>query len=70
VKLIKGIWDGRVRTVAGVDAVVIAVSRVPNDVLYEELKDSCKEVRRVGDALARRRTAEVIYEGEKVGREL
>jgi hypothetical protein len=67
---IRGIWDGRVRTVAGVDTVVVAVSRVPNDGLYEELKDSFKGVRRVGDALAPRRTAEVIYEGEKVGREL
>lgn len=67
---IRGIWDGRVRTVAGVDTVVIAVSRVPNDGLYEEVKDSFKEVRRPGDALAPRRTAEVIYEGEKVGREL
>ena len=51
-------------TVAGVDTVVIAVSRVPNDGLYEEVKDSFKEVRRLGDALAPRRTAEVIYEGE------
>jgi hypothetical protein len=67
---IRGIWDGRVHTVAGVDTVVVAVSRVPNDGLYEELKDSFKGVRRVGDALAPRRTAEVIYEGEKVGREL
>jgi hypothetical protein len=57
---IREIWDGRVRTVAGVDTVVIAVSRVPNDGLYEELKDSFKGVRRVGDALAPRRTAEVI----------
>ena len=32
-------------------------------------KDPSKEVRRVGDALAPRRTAEVIYEGETVGRE-
>jgi len=67
---IRGIWDSRTRAVSGVSTFVIATSRAPNNELYEEIKDLFKEVRRVGDALAPRRTAEVIYEGEKLGREL
>jgi 2,4-dienoyl-CoA reductase-like NADH-dependent reductase (Old Yellow Enzyme family) len=67
---IRGIWGGNFRTVSGVSTFVIAVSRTPNDDLYEEIKPLFKNVRRVGDALAPRRTAEVIYEGEKLGREL
>jgi hypothetical protein len=67
---IRGIWGGNTRTVSGVSTFVIAVSRAPNDELYEEIRPLLKDVRRVGDALAPRRTAEVIYEGEKLGREL
>lgn len=67
---IRSIWGGNTRTVSGVSTFVIAVSRAPNDELYEELKSLFKDVRRVGDALAPRRTAEVIYEGEQLGREL
>ncbi len=67
---IRGIWDGSTRTVAGINTFIIAVSRAPNDELHEQIKGSFKDVRRVGDALAPRRTAEVIYEGEKLGREL
>jgi hypothetical protein len=46
------------------------MSRAPNNKLYDEIKGLFKDVRRIGDALAPRRTAEVIYEGEKLGREL
>jgi hypothetical protein len=67
---IRGIWDSRTRAVSGVSTFVIATSRAPNNELYEEIKDLFKGVRHVGDALAPRRTAEVIYEGEKLGREL
>ncbi len=41
-------------------------SNIRNE-LYEEIKPLLKDVRPVGDALAPRRTAEVIYEGEKLG---
>ena len=67
---IRGIWGGNTRTVSGVGTFVIAVSRAPNDELYEESKPLFKDVRRVGDALAPRRTAEVIYESEQLGRNL
>jgi hypothetical protein len=64
------IWGGSPRTITGVDAVVIAVGRVPNDALFDEIKDSFKEVHRVGDVLAPRRPGEVIYEAEKLAREI
>jgi hypothetical protein len=64
------IWGGSPRTITGVDAVVIAMGRVPNDALFDEVKDSFKEVHRVGDVLAPRRPGEVIYEAEKLAREI
>ena len=67
---IRGIWDSHTRVVSKVSTFVVAMSRAPNNELYEEIKGLFKDVRRVGDALAPRRTAEVIYEGEKLGREL
>jgi hypothetical protein len=48
----------------------MAVGRVPNDALFDEIKDSFKEVHRVGDVLAPRRPAEVIHEAEKLAREI
>ena len=64
------IWGGSPRTITGVDALVMAVGRVPNDALLDGIKDSFKEVHRVGDALAPRRPAEVIHEAEKLAREI
>ena len=64
------IWGGSPRTITGVDALVMAVGRVPNDELFDEIKDSFKEVHRVGDVLAPRRPAEVIHEAEKLAREI
>jgi 2,4-dienoyl-CoA reductase-like NADH-dependent reductase (Old Yellow Enzyme family) len=64
------IWGGSPRMITGVDALVMAVGRVPNDALFDEIKDSFKEVHRVGDVLAPRRPAEVIHEAEKLAREI
>ena len=46
------------------------MGRVPNDALFDEIKDSFKDVHRVGDVLAPRRPGEVIYEAEKLAREI
>jgi hypothetical protein len=64
------IWGGPRRIVAGVDTVVISMMRIPNDALFNEIRESFKEVRCVGDVVAPRKPAAVIYEGEKVGREI
>jgi 2,4-dienoyl-CoA reductase-like NADH-dependent reductase (Old Yellow Enzyme family) len=63
------VWGGPARTVH-VDAVVLSLQRAPNDSLAHELEERVAHVVRIGDALAPRRTADAIYEGEKVGREL
>ena len=49
---------------------IISTMRTPNDTLFNEIHDSFKEVHRVGDVLAPRKPAAVIYEGEKLGREI
>ena len=44
--------------------------RTPHEALFNEIRDSFPEVYRVGDAVAPRKPAAVIYEGEKLGREI
>ena len=63
-------WSGRRRTIEGVSTVVLAMLRTPEDALYRNLSGRVAKLMLVGDALAPRRTVEVIYEGEKIGREL
>ena len=64
------IWGGERRTME-VDTVVIAMMRSPNDALFQEIRQSFKkELYRIGDAVAPRKLEAVIYEGEKLGREL
>jgi 2,4-dienoyl-CoA reductase (NADPH2) len=64
------IWGGAPRVISDVDTVIISVGRTPNDTLFNEIHDSFNEVHRVGDVLAPRAPAAVIYEGEKLGREI
>ena len=64
------IWGGE-RRVVEVDTVVIAMMRSPNDALFQEIRRSFKkELYRIGDAVTPRKLEAVIYEGEKLGREL
>lgn len=62
-------WGGQTRTVPA-DTVVLSMTRSPNVSLFDDLAGLIPEVQRVGDALTPRRLASLIYEGEKVGREL
>jgi NADPH-dependent 2,4-dienoyl-CoA reductase/sulfur reductase-like enzyme len=64
------IWGGAPRVISDVDTVIIAAGRTPNDTLFHEIHDRFPEVHRVGDVLAPRAPAAVIYEGEKLGREI
>jgi hypothetical protein len=64
------LWGGPKRLITDVDTVVISMMRTPNDALFNEIRGSFPDVRRVGDVLAPRKPAAVIYEGEKLGREL
>jgi 2,4-dienoyl-CoA reductase-like NADH-dependent reductase (Old Yellow Enzyme family) len=65
-----GVWGSEQRTIEGVDTVVLSLYQVANDELYHELRDSFPETYRIGDCLAPRKPAAVIYEGEKLGREI
>jgi 2,4-dienoyl-CoA reductase-like NADH-dependent reductase (Old Yellow Enzyme family) len=70
--------DGNVATVHGIwgtapeerefDTLVISTIRLPADDLYFQARDEFGEVHRVGDAVAPRSLAAVIYEGEELGR--
>ncbi len=64
------LWGGVHRFISEVDTVVISAMRTPNDGLFNEIRDSFKEVHRVGDVVAPRKPMAVIYEGEKLGREI
>jgi 2,4-dienoyl-CoA reductase-like NADH-dependent reductase (Old Yellow Enzyme family) len=52
------------------DTIVLSMTRSPNDALYQEIRSEFGEVHRVGDAVAPRRLVAVVYEAEKLGREL
>ena len=49
---------------------MLALTRTPDDALHRALHGRLPDVRRIGDALAPRRTAEVIYEGAIVAGDL
>ena len=63
------IWGGP-RVTADFDTVVIAMHKVPNADLYFALKGKVKELHRIGDCVAPRKAAAVVYEGEQLGREI
>jgi 2,4-dienoyl-CoA reductase-like NADH-dependent reductase (Old Yellow Enzyme family) len=64
------VWSGETRVVAEVDTLVLSLMRVPDDGGLAEIRAAFPDVRAVGDVVAPRRTSELIYEGERVGREL
>ena len=63
------IWGGA-RTTTEFDTVVIAMHKAPNAELYFALKGRVAELHRVGDSVAPRKPAAIIYEAEKLGREI
>ena len=63
------IWGGP-RVTADFDTVVIAMHKAPNADLYFALKGKVKELHRIGDCVAPRKAAAVVYEGEQLGREI
>jgi hypothetical protein len=56
--------------VSGVDTVVLAMMKSPVDELYFTVRDLHPEVHRVGDAVAPRKLEALMYEAEKLGREI
>lgn len=70
VGLVDGWAQAASRRVDGVATVVLSLLRTPDDALYRQLAPALSDVRLIGDALAPRSPAAVIYEGEEVGRAL
>lgn len=65
-----GVWGAPPTTVEGVDTVVLSMMKEPVDELYFAVRGQHPEVHRVGDAVAPRRLEAVLYESEKLGREI
>ena len=65
-----GVWGGPPVTIGGVDTVVLAMMKSPVDELYFAVREQHPEVHRVGDAVAPRKLEAVMYEAEKLGREI
>jgi hypothetical protein len=66
---VRDIWTGETREIQEVDTLVLSHMRVPaEDGLAEARVAASGEFIRVGDVLAPRGIAEIMFEGEKVGR--
>jgi hypothetical protein len=65
-----GVWGAPATTITGVDTIVLAMMKEPADELYFAVRDQHPEVHRVGDAVAPRKLEAVLYESEKLGREI
>ncbi|MEU5884016.1 FAD-dependent oxidoreductase [Spirillospora sp. NPDC047279] len=63
-------WSEKQEVVEGVSTVVLSVYRRSHTDLADQLADLGDRVQRVGDALAPRKLAELIYEGELLGRRI
>jgi 2,4-dienoyl-CoA reductase-like NADH-dependent reductase (Old Yellow Enzyme family) len=70
VGLVDGWAQTSTRRIDRVGTVVLSLLRLPDDALYRQLAPQFHDIQRVGDALAPRSPAAVIYEGEEIGRAL
>jgi pyruvate/2-oxoglutarate dehydrogenase complex dihydrolipoamide dehydrogenase (E3) component len=68
--LVKGlnVYSNEMIDFDGYDTVVLAAGNTANDGLYFELKGNVKELYRVGDCVAPRKTDMAIIEGHRIGR--
>lgn len=64
------VWGGEPVERINIDTVVVAISRVPNDTLFLSAQNGCRSHHRIGDVVAPRRLEAVIYEAERLAREL
>jgi 2,4-dienoyl-CoA reductase-like NADH-dependent reductase (Old Yellow Enzyme family)/thioredoxin reductase len=68
--VIEDVWQGDASTIEDVDAIVLAIRRVPQNALFYELRAAGRAVKLVGDARSPRTTHAVIHEAEALAREL
>jgi 2,4-dienoyl-CoA reductase-like NADH-dependent reductase (Old Yellow Enzyme family) len=67
---IYNVWGGKGHSITDIDTIVLSMMRIPNDALFREIRNRFAAVHRVGDVVAPRKLAAVIYEGEELGRDL
>jgi hypothetical protein len=70
--LVKGlnVYSNEMIDFEGYDTIVLAAGNVADDRLYFALKGKVKELYRIGDCVAPRKTDMAIVEGNRVGRRL
>lgn len=70
--LVKGlnVYSNKMLDFSGYDTIVLAAGNESCDRLYFELKGKVKELYRIGDCVAPRKTDMAILEGHRVGRQL
>lgn len=67
---VRDIWSGDTRRIDGVDTLVLSHMRVPREDGVAAVREAFPNVVLVGDVVAPRKVSEIMFEGEKVGREL
>ena len=64
------IWGGDSQQIENVDAVVLAISRLPNEKFYIEHSPEFSFMKRIGDVVAPRKLEAIVFEAEKTAREI
>ena len=64
------IWGGEPTVRENIDTIVIAMTRLPLDRFYLDNKENIPGMIRIGDVVAPRKIEAVIYEAEKIAREI
>jgi 2,4-dienoyl-CoA reductase-like NADH-dependent reductase (Old Yellow Enzyme family) len=67
---LQNVWGGVAQLIEGVDAVVLALLRRPDDALFQKLCALRSDVYCIGDALSPRPLEAIIYEAEELARSL
>ena len=71
-RVVKGlnVYSNEMKDFEGYDTIVLAAGNVSQDRLYFDLKGKVKELYRIGDCIAPRKTDMALVEGHRVGRML
>jgi hypothetical protein len=67
---LQNVWGGGAQLIEGVDAVVLALLRRPDDALFQKLRALRSDVYCIGDAVSPRPLEAIIYEAEELARSL
>jgi 2,4-dienoyl-CoA reductase-like NADH-dependent reductase (Old Yellow Enzyme family) len=68
--MLQNVWGGAAQSIDGVDAVVLALLRRPDDALFQQLRALRSDVYCIGDAVSPRPLEAIIFEAEELARSL